>query len=140
MFLKNKKIKYSLGIFLLLLVLVASGLALQDHVNKSKLKERRNYLTNKVNEKDIYALGKNTVITNSEIEQTTKYCMMSGFSEEDAKTQAIAQIKEREALYQAAVQNGYSVTDEEVWEYLNKLKESINEAENKEDVMAIINQ
>lgn len=47
---------------------------------------------------------------------------------------------QREALYQAAIENGYSVTDEEVWNYLEELKDTIHNAGNKEDIIAIIRQ
>lgn len=41
---------------------------------------------------------------------------------------------------QAAIDNGYSVTDEEVWDYIEELKEIINSADNKEDALAIMKQ
>lgn len=45
---------------------------------------------------------------------------------------------EREALYAAALHNGYSVTENEVWAYLKELKETINTADNKEDADAVM--
>lgn len=70
----------------------------------------------------IYARGKNGVITNKEVEQ------------------AILYVEEREALYQQAIEAGYTVTDKEVYDYLEELKQFINQSENKEDAMAIIQQ
>ncbi|RDY30362.1 hypothetical protein [Lachnotalea glycerini] len=66
--------------------------------------------------------------------------MISGLDEEEANIKAIEYCKEREALYQAAIQNGYTVTDEEVWEYLDQLREVLEGASNKDDAMSIINQ
>lgn len=89
---------------------------------------------------DVYARGKDTIITNSEIEQAKDFYIISGLGEEEATTKSIEYVTEREALYQAAIQNGYSVTDEEVLAYLEELKEIINEADNKEDAMEVISQ
>ena len=47
---------------------------------------------------------------------------------------------ERDATYQKAISEGYSVTDEEVWAYLDELKEIINGATNKDEAQALINQ
>ena len=41
-------------------------------------------------------------------------------------------------MYQEAIKNGYTVTDEEVWTYLDELKKIIDSAENKEDAYAIM--
>lgn len=142
---KNKKIKYSLGIILLLSCLIIGGSVLARPSDGSILAEWGDYLKNNADvndlqEDDIYARGKNAVITNSEIDQTTKFFMISGLDEEEANIKAIEYCKEREALYQAAIQNGYTVTDEEVWEYLDQLKEVLKGASNKDDAMSIINQ
>ncbi|MFR8426781.1 MAG: hypothetical protein ACLVCH_03360 [Roseburia inulinivorans] len=49
-------------------------------------------------------------------------------------------MEEREALYQQAIEAGYTVTDQEVYDYLEKLKVFIEQSDNKEDAMAIIEQ
>ena len=46
----------------------------------------------------------------------------------------------RDATYQKAISEGYTVTDDEVWAYLEELKNIINEAVNKEEAQALINQ
>lgn len=89
---------------------------------------------------DVYAEGEKTSITNNDIEQVQKFYMLSGMEEQAALETAIQYVKEREALYQAAIDNGYAVTDEEVWEYIEELKETINSADNKEDALAVMNQ
>lgn len=145
MVIKNKKLKYSLGSLILVVSFVVGGSVFAERSDLSKLEEWGGNLKNNVEkqdseEDDIYARGKNTIITNSEIEQAKEFYMISGLDEEEALAQSIEYVTEREALYQAAIQSGYSVTDEEVWAYLDELKEFITEADNKEDVMAVINQ
>ena len=89
---------------------------------------------------DVYAEGERTCITNNDIEQVQKFYMLFGMDEQIARETAVEYVKEREALYQEAIDNGYSVTDEEVWDYIEELKEIINSADNKEDALAIMNQ
>ena len=87
-----------------------------------------------------YALGKNTVITNKDIDQVAKFYMLSGLDEQSAREEAIEYVMQREALYHAAIENGYSVTDEEVWAYIEELKRVIDSADNREDAMAVMSQ
>ena len=88
----------------------------------------------------IYARGKNGVITNKEVEQAMMFYTTFGMNQEDARKQAVLYVEEREALYQQAIEAGYTVTDKEVYDYLEELKQFINQSENKEDAMAIIEQ
>lgn len=88
----------------------------------------------------IYARGKNGVITNKEVEQAIAFYDTFGMSAEEARKQAILYVEEREALYQQAIEAGYTVTDQEVYDYLEKLKVFIEQSDNKEDAMAIIEQ
>ena len=80
------------------------------------------------------------VITNKEVEQAIAFYDTFGMSAEEARKQAILYVEEREALYQQAIEAGYTVTDKEVYDYLEELKQFINQSENKEDAMAIIEQ
>lgn len=96
--------------------------------------------TNK-NGDEIYAHGKNgAVVTTDEINQTTEFFITSGMDEATAKQKAISYSLQHEALYQKAIQEGYSVTDDEVYAYLDELKKSINTSENKSDAEALIAQ
>lgn len=98
------------------------------------------YAANKdVKEPEIYAKGNSATITEKEVQQATDFYILSGMSSEEAKETAINYVKEREALYQEAIRNGYSVTDDEVLAYLEDLKETINTADNKEDAYAVMN-
>lgn len=91
-------------------------------------------------EETIYARGKNGVITNKEVEQAMMFYTTFGMNQEDARKQAVLYVEEREALYQQAIEAGYTVTDQEVYDYLEKLKVFIEQSDNKEDAMAIIEQ
>ena len=93
-----------------------------------------------VQDKDVYAVGRNTVITNTDIEQATEFYLLSGMDETAARAAAFDYVTQRETLYQSAIKNGYSVTDEEVWTYLEELKLPIADADNKDDVMAVMSQ
>lgn len=75
-----------------------------------------------------------------DIEQTKAFYILKGLSEEEAQEKAVAYVQEREALYQEAIEHGYTVTDEEVWEYLEQLKGTIANAENGEAAQLIMEQ
>ncbi|MEG0962993.1 MAG: hypothetical protein RSF88_09065 [Lachnospiraceae bacterium] len=88
----------------------------------------------------IYAEGKTTTIASKDVEQAKKFYMISGLEEQDAEEQAVKYVFEREALYQEAIKNGYAVTEEEVWDYLEELKEVLKGVDNSADVMAVMSQ
>ena len=87
---------------------------------------------------EVYMCGKSAVIMEADIEQGTKFFVLSGMDEKKAREEAIKYAMKREALYKEAIHNGYTVTDEEVRAYLEELKEVINSADNKEDAYAVI--
>lgn len=90
---------------------------------------------------EVYARGKGgAVVTTDDINQAAKFFIASGMDEATAKHKAISYSLQHEALYQKAIQEGYSVTDDEVYAYLDKLKKFINTAENKSDAKALIAQ
>ena len=89
----------------------------------------------------IFAKGKSGgIITKDDIEQATEFYILAGYTESTAREKAIKYMLERDATYQKAISEGYSVTDEEVWAYLDELKEIINGATNKDEAQALINQ
>lgn len=55
----------------------------------------------------IYSEGNSAVVTMNQWEQYVQYYLLAGKSEGDAKTLATKKAKEREALYSAAIRNGY---------------------------------
>lgn len=96
--------------------------------------------SNTKDESDVYEEGITAVVTNDEIEQATNFYVLAGADATTAKSKAVDYMEEREALYQEAIANGYTVTDEEVQQHIDQLKETINTAENAEEVQQIIAQ
>lgn len=88
----------------------------------------------------LYAVGKNGKVLQKEIDQAKRFYILSGVNESDAEETAKDYMLKREALYQAAIKNGYTVTDEEIQSYLDELKEFAKTADNKEDMQSVINQ
>lgn len=78
--------------------------------------------------------------SNNEEAAAVEFYRMQGMSEEEAKEQAIAYLKERDQLYEEAVKAGYDVTDSEVEAYLEELKQTLYHADNSEDAMAVMEQ
>ena len=91
-------------------------------------------------DKEIFARGKNGIVTNSEVKQAKDFYVLSGMSETDAQTKAENYMMQREALYQKAVKEGYRASEKEIKAYIEELKSVINSSKNKEDAQAVINQ
>lgn len=89
-------------------------------------------------EEEIYAIGTSGTISNREVKQAADFCKLTGMTEEEAREQAVQYVMEREALYQEAIKNGYGVTDEQVWEYLEEMKQILHNADNSDDVQTVI--
>lgn len=89
-------------------------------------------------DEDLYAVGNSITVTKREVEQATDFFVRASDDYDTARAKAIDSAMKREALYAAAVKNGYTVTEEEIWEYLDGLKEFISGATNKDDVQAVI--
>ncbi len=73
-----------------------------------------------------------------EIDIAEKYYLAAGYGKEEAKDLAVQNTKEINVLYQEAIANGYSVTDQEIRKYLQELKEQYQTAENKKDIQAFM--
>ena len=83
-----------------------------------------------VDYKNVYAIGEDIVIYNDELQKIVdKYRISdSDFDEETSKEEAYNYLLKREAKYQAAVDKGYTVTDEEIQDYVNKQIEESRKA------------
>ena len=89
----------------------------------------------------IYARGKSGgVITNDEIEEATEFYVLAGYNRAEAKEKAIKYMLKRDATYQKAISEGYTVTDDEIHTYLDELKTTINESANSDEVQVLIDQ
>ena len=92
----------------------------------------------KVSKNDIYMVGNKALITKSEMELSQKFYEISGSDKETAKQEAEEYLKQENALYVKALEEGYTVTDTEVHEYLKTLKQTLSKAENHKDVENVI--
>ncbi len=79
---------------------------------------------------DVYEVGKDIVITQSEIDSYVKF--YNAAKEDDPEEKAVRYANERNALYAAAMKNGFDVSNEEIEEYLNGLKDALKADENKD--------
>lgn len=75
---------------------------------------------NKIGREDIYAIGKNTIITKTQIKKYQEF--YNHLDANIAREKAIQYAEERNALYVAAIQNGSDVSDEEVWNYIKQMQ------------------
>lgn len=80
---------------------------------------------------ELYAKGKTVEIPQLEYEQMVQYYQLNGMKEEEAKESADIYVKERYAIYADAIQNGYTVTKEELNSYIDELKKEMHENKNK---------
>lgn len=89
---------------------------------------------------EIYAKGKNAVVLEKDVQRATDFYIMNGLNETEARTKAEAYMMEYEAMYNKAIQAGFQVTDNEVKSYIEELKKEVEEATNRDEVMAVIDQ
>ncbi len=82
--------------------------------------------------------GRSAEITETELEKAMDFYKLSGMSEEESEKAAVLHLEKREALYQEAIANGFTVTDREVENYLRELKAVLYESDNKDEVFAVI--
>jgi len=82
-------------------------------------------------DESIYARGKSGgVITTKDIEQATEFYILAGYEQSDAEDKAVEYMLQRDATYQRAIAVGYSVSDDEINDYLDDLKVTINDSIN----------
>ena len=108
------------------------------------LTEKAGQLFNSYRDKadeSIYARGKSGgVITTKDIEQATEFYILAGYEQSDAEDKAVEYMLRRDATYQRAIAAGYSVSDDEINDYLDDLKVTINDSINSEEAQALISQ
>lgn len=108
------------------------------------LTEKAGQLFNSYRDKtdeSIYARGKSGgVITTKDIEQATEFYILAGHEQSDAEDKAVEYMLQRDATYQRAIATGYSVSDDEINDYLDDLKVTINDSINSEEAQALISQ
>ena len=66
-------------------------------------------------------------ISDQEIQQYVDYYKNEGLNEDEALAAAVEDAEERNALYVEAIKNGYTVTDEEIYQWLDVLRAALEE-------------
>lgn len=87
-------------------------------VNGLSRSQKKEYLSRD----DIYAVGNNIAVSKAEVQQYTDFYLNNGESEENTQKLAEKDAMERNALYVAAIQNGYEVTEEDIDDWLKELR------------------
>lgn len=82
---------------------------------------------------ELYAQGKNSRITVTDMEKGIAYYEGKGMSEEEAKKEAYKYAKENAALYTEAIKAGCEVTDKEVVDYVNEMRTAYEEKQMDEE-------
>ena len=85
---------------------------------------------------DIYETGENVIIQSSDVDLYEDFYEKAGSI--DSHEAAVKYAEERAALYAAAIENGFTVTDSEVSDYVDGIKESILDSMSTEDYKNII--
>lgn len=96
--------------------------------------------TQSAEDEPLYAVGKDVSITMKEYEQVRSFYQLKGEDDGQAAQDADKEIKQYNALYAAAVKNGYSVTDEQVQAYIEDMKLQLESVDNSEDIQDVIDQ
>ena len=86
-------------------------------------------IVEQMDEEGIYEVGKDIVITVDEIEQYTEFYELN--ESDNPKEDAVKYAEERNALYAAAINNGYTVSDKELKEKIAELKSMLKEDDNR---------
>ena len=81
-------------------------------------------------DEELYAVGKDGGIPLSFYEQTKEFYLLSGYTEEEAVFLTVSYVEEYMALYLEAVRQGFDVTEEEVRDKIESLKEMLSGEEN----------
>ena len=82
-------------------------------------------VTKSIDKEEICAIGNHTIVTREQVQMYTKFYEIT-YDKTLSEKKAIAYAKERNALYVAAMQNGYQVTDEQVKAYVEELKQNLD--------------
>lgn len=82
--------------------------------------------------------GNEIILPQNEIDMAKDFYIATGYEEDVALNFAIEYVKDINTLYQEALKNGYSVTQNEINEHLNQMKIEFQTAENKEEIYSYI--
>lgn len=86
----------------------------------------------------LYAVGRSASVSEKDVRRAEDFYVLQGFDKQEARRMAVDYMEKREALYEEAVKNGYDVTEQEVYDYLEELKALIASADNREDAYNVM--
>ena len=89
-------------------------------------------------ENDIYFVGKDVIVTRTELEEANDFYLQAGYSDGDAFDQAVLYVQKYETMYFLATKAGYKATEEDLKERIDYLKEISKEIKDKEEFQAMI--
>ena len=87
--------------------------------------EESSELRDRTTAEETLVQGNEAAVSESDVDMGTQFYQAAGFTKEDAREQSVEYFKEYEAMYAEAIAKGYSVTDEEIEDYLEEMKASI---------------
>jgi len=137
---KKKAIWISGIVILILCLMIGIGVMAESSFPFKKWGKTLNDYYQKKEEGLPYAVGKNGMITIEEVKVAKSSYLLQGMDEDEAEKLAADYCMKKEALYQKALREGYSITDQEVWDYVNELRAHVDEAINKDEMREIISQ
>lgn len=92
----------------------------------------------------VYEEGDSVSIMDSDIKRGTAFYQAQGMNKEEAQDMAVDYAKESETLYNKAIEEGYSVTEDEIEKYITGLREELAsetiDAESKKQLLEVIGQ
>lgn len=88
---------------------------------------------------NIFAVGKDVLITVDEVKQAEMFYTSSGYDKAEAEKTAISYMEKYNSLYVEALKNGYFVTDEEINAKIEELKKMFSEADQTDVLKQLMN-
>lgn len=129
---KKRTLSVILLVFILICMIRISSIAegIDFNENKNPISQWGNYLSSKFYNTD----NTSTNSDDPEMEQTIRFYELQGYDREQAQHLAEEYVNESNAIYRKALDEGYSVTEEDVASYVEWLKDMYhNDPELNED-------
>ena len=134
-------------VFSFVCILSRSAMAEPSSLDKVKTwgDSVQKYVTNPIEEDTAViqslevAKNNEIILPKVEIEQAKDFYIAAGYEEKEASELAVTYVKEINTLYQEAIKNGYTVTEDEISAYIEQMKKQFKSAENKEEIYNFIN-
>lgn len=103
-----------------------------DNINKYfSLKSDMEEKADIIPKDEIFEIGKNIIITKEEVQLYKKFYELNDTGESSVNAEEYA--RERNALYVEAIKNGFTVTDNDIENYLVELKEQLKSCLSEEE-------